>query len=138
MTGFDYSFKYTDFKPYRPVLDSYLNAPDGKVGKWLAKGGRRVVVAAKAQVGVDTGDLRRSIGMTHYRTAVGQYLRIGSSNGIALLHHQGSRPHVIQARDQHKVMRFSAGGRVIYSHRVMHPGTRPNRYLSDNLRLALI
>lgn len=138
MSSFDYSFQYTDFKPYKPVLDQFLNSPDGAVGNWLSKRGRRVVIAAKSQVGVDTGALRQSIGMTHYRSVGGQYLRIGSNNHIALLHHEGSRPHVITARDQHKVMRFSGGGRVIYTHRVMHPGTRPNRYLSDNLRLVLI
>lgn len=137
-TNIDITYAFSHFIPNRPVLDEFLNSPTGQVGTWLSGRGRRVVIAAKAQVGVDTGELRQSIGMSHYRGPSGQYLRIGSNNGIALLHHQGSRPHVIEARDRHQVMRFSAGGRTIYTRRVMHPGTRPNRYLSDNLRLVLI
>jgi hypothetical protein len=64
-----------------------------------------------------------------------QQLRIGSDNEIALLHHNGSRPHAISARGP-QVMRFSNRGRMVYSRQVAHPGTKPNRYLSDNLYLA--
>jgi hypothetical protein len=100
----------------------------------MASRGRLVVLAAKRQVGVDTGALKGSIRMLHTRNAAGQYLKIGSDNKIALLHHKGSRPHLITPRAQHGMLRFHSGGRVIYSRQVMHPGTRPNRYLTDNLK----
>ena len=34
-------------------------------------------------------------------------------------------------------MVFASKGNVIYTTSVNHPGTKPNRYLTDNLYLAL-
>lgn len=133
-----FSYQVTGLKIYRGEFDRYFNAPSGTTGRYLANRGRLIVAAAKAQVGVDTGALRSSIGMTHYRGVGGQYLRIGSNNKIALIHHEGTRPHAIEARDQHKMMRFSSGGRTIYTRKVRHPGTRPNHYLTDNLKLIRV
>jgi hypothetical protein len=120
----------------RAGLDRYLNDPQGELGQQLDRLGRLIIMAAKRQVGVDTGDLRDSIRMVHRRIRDGQSLWIGSYNHIALAHHEGTRPHTIRAQPQ-KMMRFSNGGRIIYSHKVNHPGTRPNRYLSDQLYIAL-
>lgn len=115
-------------------LDFLLNSPMGTVGRHLAEKGRRIVVAAKAQVGVDTGRLRASIHMRHLRSSAGQYIEVGSSVRHALAHHEGTRPHMIFPT-RASVLRFSAGGRVIYTHMVRHPGTKPNKYLTDNLYL---
>jgi hypothetical protein len=93
------------------------------------------MAAAKAQVGVRTGALRSSIHMRHLRDSRGQYVKIGSNLDYALLHHQGSKPHVIRP-DRAKVLRFVRGSRVIFATSVMHPGTKANRYLSDNLKLV--
>lgn len=131
-----FSFKTSHVTIYKPTLDSFLNGTNGPVGRYLRERGRLIVVAAKRQVGVDTGALRSSIGiMAHGREVRGQYITIGSNNRIAYLHHEGSRAHRITAAD-HKLLRFSAGGRVVYTRSVLHPGTRPNRYLSDNLILV--
>lgn len=116
-------------------LDFLLNSPEGDVGKYLAKKGRLIMAAAKAQVGVRTGALRSSIHMRHLRDSRGQYVKIGSNLDYALLHHQGTKPHVIRP-DRAKVLRFVRGSRVIYTTSVMHPGTKANRYLSDNLKLV--
>jgi hypothetical protein len=118
----------------RKELDTLLNSPLGLVGRHLAAKGRKIVVAAKAQVGVDTGRLRASIHMRHLRSAAGQYIEVGSSVRHALAHHEGTRPHMI-VPNRARVLRFSAGGRVVYTHMVRHPGTRPNKYLTDNLYL---
>ena len=93
------------------------------------------MAAAKAQVGVRTGALRSSIHMRHLRDSRGQYVKIGSNLDYALLHHQGTKPHVIRP-DRAKVLRFVRGSRIIYTTSVMHPGTKANRYLSDNLKLV--
>ena len=135
MTQSPVSFTFTKLTLYRPVIDHMVNSPDGEVGRDLRKRGQRVLVAAKRQVGADTGKLRASIKMMHLRDSRGQYLWIGSRNKVAYLHHEGTRRHIILPK-RHEVLRFSSGGRVIYSRRVVHPGTRPNRYLSDNLRLV--
>lgn len=39
---------------------------------------------------------------------------------------QGTRPHVIRPR-RARVLRFVSGGRVVYTRRVNHPGTRKHR-----------
>ena len=116
-------------------LDFLLNSPEGDVGKYLAKKGRLLMAAAKTQVGVRTGALRSSIHMRHLRDSRGQYVKIGSNLDYALLHHQGTKPHVIRP-DRAKVLRFVRGSRIIYTTSVMHPGTKANRYLSDNLKLV--
>ena len=121
----------------RAKLDFELNNPQGSVGKHLKKRGRLIVAMARRQVGVDTGELRASITMIHERVSRGQQLKIGSSLGHALAHHEGTSPHIITPKDA-GFLRFSSGGRVIYTHKVNHPGTRPNRYLSDQLWVARI
>jgi hypothetical protein len=91
--------------------------------------------AAKRQVGVNTGALRASIHMRHFRDTRGQYVRIGSSLPYARLHHEGTRPHFIRPNTK-QVLKFVTRGQLVITHLVRHPGTRPNRYLSDNLRLV--
>lgn len=120
---------------YKTELDFLLNNPSGDVGRHLAKKGRLITTAAKAQVGVRTGALRSSIHMRHLRDSRGQFIKIGSNLNYALLHHEGSRPHVITA-NRARVLRFVSKGRVVFAHAVMHPGTKANRYLTDNLRLV--
>jgi hypothetical protein len=61
---------------------------------------------------------------------------IGSDNRIALMHHQGTRPHIIMPR-RAQTLRFYSRGRIVYSKLVHHPGTKPNRYLTDNLRRVI-
>ncbi len=121
---------------YKAELDFLLNNPSGDVGRYLAKKGRLITAAAKAQVGVRTGALRASIHMRHLRDSRGQFVKIGSNLNHALMHHEGTRPHVITA-NRARVLRYVTKGRVVYAHAVMHPGTKPNRYLTDNLRLVL-
>ena len=124
---------YVKFR--KAELDFLLNNPSGSVGRYLAKKGRMITVAAKAQAGVRTGALRSSIHMRHLRDSRGQYVKIGSRLNYALAHHEGTKPHIIAA-NRARVLRFVSKGRVVYAHAVLHPGTKPNRYLTDNLRLV--
>ena len=133
--GFSYTF--TNVHLYRLELDNYLNNPQGEVGKYLRKRGKLIVAAAKRQVGVDTGALRTSIHYIHQRDSRSQYLWIGSNENHALMHHEGTKPHTIVPREA-PLLRFTSGSRIIYSRHVEHPGTRPNRYLSDQLYLVKI
>jgi hypothetical protein len=121
---------------YKAQTDFLLNNPAGPVGRSLARRGQKVLAAARGQVGVDTGNLKKSLRMTHERSARGQFVRVGSKLNHALVHHQGSRPHMITPR-RSQVMVFNKGTQVIYATSVRHPGTKPNRYLTDNLYLAL-
>lgn len=118
----------------RGPLDNLLNSPRGEVGRYLFERGTRILVAAKGQVGVKTGRLKASISMRQYRSVGGQSLKIGSPLSYALIHHEGTRPHIITPNTA-EVLRFSSKGRIVYTRVVRHPGTKPNKYLADNLYL---
>ena len=132
---FTYKFKGLTFR--RAELDMYLNNPRGTVGRYMRKRGTLMMAGAKAQAGKKTGALIRSLRYTHSRGSLGQWFSIGSSLNYALVHHEGSKPHIITPNDAN-ILRFTAGGRVVYSHKVNHPGTRPNKYLSDQLWMVRI
>ena len=121
---------------FRPrSLDFLLNDPFGPVGRDLNSRARQVLRAAKAQAGVDTGRLKKSMQVrNHKRTMTGQSIEVGSPLSYALLHHNGTRPHLM-VLNRDKLFRFTSGSRVIYTQTVRHPGTEPNRYLTDNLYL---
>lgn len=125
----------------KPELDYLLNSPTGPVGRHLSKVAYLVKTAAQAQVGVKTGALKKSIKVgRHERKYNGQKITVGSNLNYALFHHQGTKKHVIYPKSG-GVLRFSVsdsrgGSRVIYAKKVNHPGTKPNRYLTDNLYLT--
>lgn len=123
------------FYEFKPGMDQLLRSQTGAVGKDLRKRGLRVQAGAKAQVGVRTGALRASIHMRHYNDTRGQYVKIGSNLNYARAHHEGTRPHLIKP-NRNQVLRFQTRGQVVFAHVVKHPGTKPNRYLTDNLKLA--
>lgn len=116
------------------ALDKLLNNPRGPVGAYLFVKGAKIREQARLQVGVDTGALKSSIHVRQGRTGPGQYVEVGSPLSHALMHHEGTKPHVIMP-SRAQMLRFSAGGRIIYTRKVNHPGTRPNRYLTDQLYL---
>lgn len=118
----------------KPVLNHFLNAPSGETGQYLRKRGELVVASARLKVGKRTGFLAGSIHMRQSREPYGQKLWIGSELNYALAHHEGTKPHIIVAK-RAQMLRFHAGGRVIYTRAVKHPGTRANRYLKDSLYL---
>jgi hypothetical protein len=115
-------------------LDTLLNSPNGDVGMYMKKRTKIFIMLAKAQAHVRTGMLRKRISADHTRLVSGQKIVVTAAVGYALMHHEGTRPHVIMGH-QGRRMRFVSGGKVHYATRVMHPGTRPNRFLSDNLRV---
>jgi hypothetical protein len=123
------------FVPNKPNLDRFLDNPAGRVGRHMQKVGARITSAAKAQVGVRSGALRASIHMRHFRDPRGQYLWIGSNLSYARMHHEGTPPHLIRPNRAEK-LRFVSKGVLVITHLVRHPGTKPNRYLTDNLKLV--
>lgn len=120
-----------DTKGMRDLLIS----DDGEVMSDLKRRGRLILMASKRQVGVDTGELKESGHLETHRRWGNPEVWVEYDNEIALLHHEGTRPHAIEARGP-KMLRYSSRGRIAYARRVEHPGTEPNRYLSDNLYLA--
>ena len=117
-------------------LNRMLREPSGIVYPWMDRKGRTLVQLAKRQVGVDTGALRASI--THRTTSqsYGVSTTVTASDNKAMMHHEGTRAHRIEPR-RAQVLRFVVGGKVVYAKQVWHPGTKPNRYLTDNLPRVL-
>lgn len=122
--------------PNEAGIKHLTRSPDGEVGQYLTKLGAKLTLLAKVQVGVDTGALKRSINYRLVKSSSGLGVRVGSDNRIALMHHQGTRPHIIVPRKA-QTLRFYSRGRIVYSKLVHHPGTKPNRYLTDNLRRVI-
>jgi hypothetical protein len=79
--------------------------------------------------------LRTRIAYTNWAPPVAY---VGSDHPIALIHHEGSRPHVILPR-RAKALAFWPRGsnQLVFAKRVNHPGSKPNPYLRDSLHLAV-
>lgn len=131
--------KFQGVTIYKPVLNYELNDPSSKlVGAYMRGLSKKIVIGAKSQVGHRTGTLRRSIHAEHYRiSSAGQGFRVGSDVSYAYLHHEGTKPHLITPNPPNKVLRFSTGSRIVNTTLVRHPGTRANKYLSDQLRIHI-
>jgi hypothetical protein len=112
--------------------DEMVRGPRGPVSRMLLTKGRRLKTLARHQVGFKSGRLYKSIGdnLRPYHSSL--MVEVGSPVKYALLHHEGTRAHHIYPR-RAKVLRFARYGRINYRYRVFHPGTKPNRYLTDHL-----
>ena len=124
-------------KIYEPILYRELNLPGGVTWRYMEKLGGRIVRGARVQAGYRTGALKKSIHMSHAAGAGGQYLWIGSNLHYAYMHHEGTRPHIILPKEAGGALVFTRGARMIRTAVVHHPGTKPNRYLSDQLRIHI-
>lgn len=124
--------------PVEPGFTEVFKSHHGPVGRDLMRRGRRVQYAARRQAEDETGVLDRSIRISWLRRSSGDLgLSIGSSVSYALLHHEGSEPHIIRPKNA-KILRWvDEDGVVRFARVVHHPGTKPNRYLLDNLHLAV-
>jgi hypothetical protein len=133
--GRGFTFGISKVTIFKPQLHKELNTPSGGLWKKLEERGDYAVKKAKAQVGVKTGKLRASIHKRHTGNFMGQYLWIGSKLNYAYMHHEGTKPHIIMPKLPYRPLRFSSKGRlVITPGPVFHPGTKPNPYLSNQLR----
>lgn len=131
-------------------------SPDGPIVRDLVRRGTRVQEAARRQVrlghiGTGRSNLRYTIvkrlvweGGPAARGGAGPasgmpVMLVGSEAPHALLHHEGSRPHEILPRRKKALAFYADSGRgpFVITRRVWHPGFSGNRYLSDNIHLAV-
>lgn len=113
-----------------------LRSSKGDVFKHIDTLTQRVRRLAMIQVGKKTRALYRSISA---HTRVGRGGPVGTvlaDNKIALMHHNGTRRHVIMPKRQN-TLRFPSRGKIVYAAVVHHPGTKPNRFLTDPLRKVI-
>lgn len=132
-------------------LAAVLRSPRGPLARRLIEDGELVKQQAKVLVGVykppdaysaahrarRPGTLRDSIVK---RFVVGGpegfKVIVGSDDPIALIHHEGTRAHIIRPRVKPRLVFFwPRVGQVVAFGKVNHPGTQPNRYLVNALRV---
>lgn len=124
-----------------------LRGPQGPVVRSLFKEAEYVKKDAKRRVGVGTvppagprrtrrpGTLRDSIVKRIANRGGEISVEVGSDDEIALWHHEGTRPHQITPRRAPRLVFYWAKvGSVVSFPRVSHPGTQPNRFLTDAVR----
>jgi hypothetical protein len=116
------------------VLNRIFYSKNGEVSKDMLKRAHRVARHARMQAPVKTGRLKRSIKVyKHERYTRGQSVRVGTSVPYANYVHEGTKPHLIIPNSK-RALKFTKGQSVIITRRVNHPGTRPNRFLADNVK----
>lgn len=129
------------------VLANYLRSPNGPVTELLIRRATRVQEAAVNQIrlGSVRGGGRPNLRSTVLKRVLpdpaaggAPMVRVGSDSPIALLHHEGTRPHIIRPRNTAYLKFFSnRSNDYVFAKVVHHPGTKPNRFLTDNIHLAL-
>lgn len=110
--------------------------PNEIIGRYFRQRGKLLEELAKQQVGKKSRSLQRSIHYTMNYQGSGFLVKVGSDNKIALLHHNGTRPHKILPK-RAKTLRFHSHGKIVFAKVVNHPGTKANRYLTDNLKKVI-
>lgn len=129
-------------------VGAYMRSPQGPLFRRMSEDGELVKREAQRLVGVHDpqgsplprsrrpGTLRDSIVKRVVDRGGELVVQVGSEDPIALWHHEGTQPHVIVPRRARRLVFWSARSqRVIYAKRVFHPGTRPNRYLLNAVRV---
>jgi hypothetical protein len=125
--------------PVQPGWSQTFTARDSLVGRDLDRRAERVQDAARRQAGLLYNRLKPSMTREWFVSGRPDMLsiRVGSNVKHALVHHEGAKPHVITARNNGVLRYVNKRGQVVFARSVMHPGHRANRYLTDNLPLAL-
>lgn len=124
------------FRPNPQGLAELLRGPDGPVARRVLEVGAILQPLARQQAGRDSGELQDTMVVQPGADGRGPFARVGSAAQHARLHHDGTEPHTIVPRTA-KVLRFPTGKGstvYVYARRVEHPGTRPNRFLTDPAR----
>jgi hypothetical protein len=125
-----------DFTPDALGMAYVLRHPNGPVGTYITDRTKLLAILAKQQVGVKTGALRRSIGFKVVSSVGGVVGTVTAADKKAIMHHNGTRPHTIFPVNG-QTLRFPVRGKIVYAKVVHHPGTKPNKFLTDNLRKVI-
>lgn len=99
-----------------------------EVRRYIQRRVDATVVVARAEAPVKSMALKRSIHATYLG---GSRWTITASAPYAKFVHEGTRPHVIRARNA-RALRFfwERQGKVVTLRQVNHPGTAPNPFLT--------
>lgn len=121
-----------EWEPDALGLSYVLRHPNGPTGQYITNRTGQLYMLARFQVGKKTYDLYNSLTFDVISGAGGLVGTVTANDKKAIMHHNGTRPHLIYP-NKAKTLRFSSRGRIVYAKVVRHPGTKPNRFLTDNL-----
>ena len=141
-------------KSANQIIDIILYKPNGMVGLDLLKRAKRFAHYARRDApvgrggnGAIPGRLKKSIRVSDYKSLpnVGQTVQIGTHNiRYATYVHKGTKAHRIYPKNKRAlafgpnqpkdIIYISKGSSKIVRRYVNHPGTKPNRFLSDNVK----
>ena len=146
MTSFEAEFSYTKLDPTK--LADFLRGPDGPVYRKMIQDGDRVKERAKELVGVSPpdpvprkkprkpGNLRDHIVKRVVMKGANLTVVVGADVPYALWHHEGTVAHEIVAKPgKPLVFYWPKVGEIVRFMRVNHPGTKPNRFLVEALKV---
>jgi hypothetical protein len=126
---------YVTYKENKVGMYQTLKSPTGEVGRYVRRKTELIKFAAVTSAPITTGRLKASIEMSQGVAATGDVeMKVTASAPYALYVHEGTRPRHIRANGG--ALRFAKSGRIIFARSVMHPGSRPNRFLSKHLYLV--
>lgn len=125
----------TSFTLDRTRIERMLRLPGGMVYRNME---RRVRRAEAEAIRGAPGTMGTTIRAQIRRGTGGEFQGVISVRHPAAIYVvNGTRPHMIYPRKQGGVLRFTAGGRIVYARYVSHPGTKRNDFLRQALRAAL-
>jgi hypothetical protein len=126
------------------VLQKFLDAPNGPVVRALIEAGEKVKNEAIRLAPKRTQNLSRHIVKRLTKRKGRPAVTVGADVKYALFVHEGTRPHIIRPKGHPflafrwagapATMRRLPDGRVL-ARVVHHPGTKPNRFLTNALRV---
>lgn len=126
----------TSFELHRTTIERMLRLPGGLVYRNMERRVQRVEAEARRRAPGSMGD-GNNITVQIRRGPGGDFQGvINARHPAALYVLGGTRPHMIRPV-RARALRFTIGGRTVYAKAVMHPGTKPNRFLQEALRAAL-
>jgi hypothetical protein len=126
------------FVPNEIGIMSLYQGDGSPVVRHMRRKANQTSQLAKLRVGKQTGRLAESIRVwpTQYGAGGAPYVRIGSRLNYSLMHHTGTRPHIIRAKGG-GMLSFNTRNGHVFATVVKHPGTRANWYLKRALEVAM-
>jgi hypothetical protein len=124
-------------KPYK-IFDievkRFLTSPGGSLSKSMKKRGRAMEALAQQKVRSKTGRLKSSIKYDHRILPTAHIVTLTANAPYAKDVHEGTKPRLIEPNDPKGMLRFVNKGVIVFAHKVLHPGSKPNPFLSKALR----
>lgn len=117
------------------ALQEMLHGPSGAVATYMIGRAQVVQNAAIVQCPKRTNKLSESIVKRFADTPAGFTVTIAALQPYAVFVHEGTKPHIIMGNPTLAFLWPAAGEGTFFFASVHHPGTKPNKFLSDNLHL---